>query len=298
MTLDQASSEIHQIAETIEFKALIDSYYAAWSFAISNNGLEALDCPASFYAKDKGLVFYDPRSPLEGHHDWEHFKVDVVKIWNEAGIVTADIRRSGKPQIWQRGDLAWAAVPHQATVALKEGQLQTVEQRQTFVWQRRDGQWLIVHEHASAAVSLGSNLPQRSGATPVGQHIAEFSQLIHDFWNAWNTRKVEAAARFYAKSPDLVVYLPWRTEGFMGWEAFKSFANQVMQDMETVQFTPDDNVHVLQFGDIAVTAGIFDIKLKAQDGKMTQGDARYTLIWAKLDGEWQIVHEHLSSTVS
>lgn len=31
---------------------------------------------------------------------------------------------------------------------------------------------------------------------------------------------------------------------------------------------------------------------------MTQGDARYTLIWARLNGEWQIVHEHLSSTVS
>ena len=282
----------------MEFKRLIDGYYATWSFALSGNGLEALDRPAPFYAKDKGLVFYDPLPPLEGHHGWEKFKFDVAKVWSEAGIVTADIRRTGEPQVWQQGNLAWAVVPHQATVKLKNGQSRTVEQRQTFVWEQRDSQWLIVHEHASTAVSLGNNLPLRGGTTPPEHDATEFSIFVRDFWNAWNTRNSETAARFYAQTPALVVYLPWRTVGFTGWDAFRQFADNVMQDMQAGQFTPYDDLHVLQFGNVAVTAGTFGVTMRDKSGTTTQGDARYTLIWERCDGKWLIVHEHLSSTVS
>lgn len=297
LNMQQSLSSIVSPTEIAEFKQLIDDYYAAWSLALSGNDLSALDSPAPFYAKGEGLVFYDPLPPLEGHHGWEKFKFDVVKVWREAGIVTADIRRTGEPQVWRQDNLAWAAVLHQATATLKNGQSQTVEQRQTFVWQQQDSQWSIVHEHASAAVSLGSNLQQHNGTTPKGHEIAEFSQLVREFWSAWNTQNSEIAACFYVKTPDLVVYLPWRTQDFIGWDAFKQFADKVMQDMQTVQFTPDDNVHILRFGDIAVTAGIFSVMMRDKNGTMTRGDARYTLIWANRNGKWLIVHEHLSAVL-
>lgn len=290
-------SSVVNPTEIVEFRQLIDGYYAAWSFALSGKGLEALDRPAPFYAKDNNLVFYDPLPPLEGHHGWEKFKFDVTRIWSEADIVTADIRRTGEPQIWQQGHLAWAAVPHQATVTLKDGQSKTVEQRQTFVWQQQGNRWLIVHEHASATVFLGSNLQQRGGTTPRGHDAIEFSQLVRNFWNAWNTKNSAIAARFYAQTSDLVVYLPWRTQGFTGWDAFKQFADNVMQNMQVVQFTPYEDVHVLQFDKVTVTAGTFNILLQSTSGVTTQGDARYTLIWERRNGEWLIVHEHLSSTL-
>lgn len=93
------------------------------------------------------------------------------------------------------------------------------------------------------------------------------------------------------------MYLPWKTEGFFGWDAFKKFADNVMQNMQTVQFVPDENIHVLQLGEIAVCAGIFSVKMQDKNNTTTQGDARYTLIWKKHDDRWLIVHEHLSSTV-
>lgn len=285
------------IVEIDSFKVIIDEYYHAWSSALSGNGIEALDHPARFYTKDESAIFYDPLPPLDGHHGWQKFKFDVAKVWSEAGIVNANIQRVSEPTIWRQGDLAWAAVPHQATVKLKSGQEKTVAQRQTFVWQQQDNHWLIVHEHASAAVSLGSKLPQQN-STINERSPSEFQELIRLFWDAWNTRNPEIAALFYAQTPDLVVYLPWQTEGFIGWETFKSFADRVMQNMQTVQFTPHDNLQALVFEDIAVTFGRFGILMQGKDETITQGDARYTLIWKQQDGKWLIVHEHLSSTVN
>lgn len=296
--LQTAQTEPSRVTEPTEiaaFEQLIDNYFTAWSDAVSNS---AIDRPARFYAKDDGLVFYDPLPPLEGYHNWEQFKVDVVRNWREAGVVTADIQRTGTPQIWRRGDLAWAAVPHRATTTLRNGRSQSTEQRQTFVWQQRNRQWQIVHEHASATVKLGSSLPSQSGKTPLGQNNAELRQRVRDFWSAWNTKTVDAVAPFYSQTPDLFVYLPWRTGGFTGWNTYKQSANQIMQNMRTVRFTPYDDIYVLQVGDIAVTAGPFNLLMRDQMRTTTQGDARYTLIWERQDGQWRIVHEHLSSVIS
>jgi ketosteroid isomerase-like protein len=284
--------------EIDKFKILIDEYYQAWSSALSGNGVQALDYPARFYTKDEEAVFYDPLPPLEGHHGWQKFKFDVAKVWSEAGIVSANIQRIGEPTVWQQSNFAWAAVPHQATVKLKNGVENTVAQRQTFVWQLQNDQWLIIHEHASASVSLGSKLPKTNNTSPKERSLSKFQELVHNFWSAWNTRDSKIVAPFYSQTQDLVVYLPWQTEAFIGWESFKSFADRVMQNMEMVQFTPHENLQTLVCDDIAVTFGTFEILMHSTDATVTEGDARYTLIWKQQDNKWQIVHEHLSSTIN
>lgn len=248
---------------TKEFKALIDPYYAAWSF---ENGPGGFDRAAKFYAKDPGLVFYDPLPPVEGHFGWEAIKAGIEKFWTEAGITTARISRTAELQVWGYGKIAWAAVPHQAVVTSRNGQIQTVEQRQTFVWEQRDNQWQIIHEHASAAVNLGSKLVTRAGnQTPTGQSKAELKSLVKDFWRAWSTRNVQSASCFYAAAPDLVVYLPWRTAGYQGWDEFSPAATAIMQNLKVANFTVHDDMWTQQWEDIAVTAGTFTVDLQTKD---------------------------------
>lgn len=286
----------NKVADTTEFKALIDPYYAAWSY---ENGPGGFERAAKFYAKEPGLVFYDPLPPVEGHFGWEAIKAGVEKFWTEAGITSALISRTAEPQVWRYGQVAWAAVPHQAVVTLQNGQTQTVEQRQTFVWEKRGNEWQIVHEHASAAVQLGSKLENRVGyQTPVGRTITELKSLVKDFWAAWSTRNVQNAFHFYATDSSLVVYLPWRTAGYQGWNEFSQTASAIVNDLKVAKFTPHDDIWTQQWGDIAVTAGIFTVDLLAFDGSSTQGDARYTLIWAKRNGKWLILHDHLSAVLS
>lgn len=125
-----------------------------------------------------------------------------------------------------------------------------------------------------------------------------YKELIHQFWSAWNTLDSSIAGSFYSQTQDLVVYLPWKTEGFTGWENFKPFADRILQNMQMVQFTPYENLQVLVFDDIAVTFGTFGILMHSTDATVIEGDARYTLVWKQQDSKWLIVHEHLSSTVS
>lgn len=298
MTEIQATAVARESAEYAKFEQLLDRYYAAWSWEGSVPNASDFDGAGQFYAKEPDLIFYDPLPPVEGHRGWQGIKTGVAQVWGDAGIISANITPCGELQVWRRGNLALSISFPTASAKLRNGQAQEIEQRHTIVWQQRDGKWLIVHEHASASVSLGSNLQQRGGTTSGGDDVGEFSQLVREFWSAWNTRNYETAARFYAKTPELVVFLPWRKEGFTGWDAFKQFANEVMQNMQIVQFTPYEDVHVFQFDDIAVAAGTFGVMMRDKSGTTTQGDARYTLIWEKHNGDWLIVHEHLSSTVS
>jgi ketosteroid isomerase-like protein len=122
---------------------------------------------------------------------------------------------------------------------------------------------------------------------PFYSAAAELNNQVRAFWNAWNSRNTATVAQFYLQTPSLVVYLPWRTEGFTGWEAFRQAAGNVLQTMQTLKFTPYDDMQILQFGDVAVTAGPFKVLMRDRNGTTTQDDARYTLVWQKQDGKWR-----------
>lgn len=283
-----------------DFVRLMDDYWAAWS---APNGLQgkSFDDAERFYAKDANLIFYDPLPPLEGHAGWGAIRTGVEKVWRAAGARSWTIRRTPEPRIRRRGDVAWATAPHEARVTLANGQTQTAEQRQTFVWERRAGRWQIVHEHASRIVPLGSQLAKREladTAVSVAPTDAEFNQTVRDFWAAWSTKDSTAVSRFYGQDANTTIFLPWVNQQFVGWQQFQPQADRVLAGLDRAEFTPYDDTRTWRWNDLVLTVGTFGINLAGKDGKRTTGDARYTLLWERRDGRWQIVHEHLSSVAA
>ena len=57
--------------------------------------------------------------------------------------------------------------------------------------------------------------------------------------------------------------------------------------------TVGDN-RVQLYGDVAVHTGYYT-RSSVQDGKTTQNPARFTFVYAKRDGKWQIVNHHSSA---
>ena len=121
-------------------KKLVQSLYAAW------NTLNA-DNPASFYAKDANIVFFDV-APLK-YNGWAEYKRGVQKsIFDQ--ISAGKLTPNDDLKITRRGDVAWMTLTFHLSLTMKTGAAMEIDCRHTAIWVKRRGKWLIVHEHVSA----------------------------------------------------------------------------------------------------------------------------------------------------
>ena len=114
---------------------------------------------------------------------------------------------------------------------------------------------------------------------------------------AWSTMDVEQAAPFYAKDPDLVFYdvAPLK---YVGWAAYaKGEADQFKTlQSSSIALTPDTQIH--NSGNIAWTTAVARVEMVRRDGVRAVMTPRWTTVWEKRGGTWQIVHEHFSMAPS
>ena len=121
-------------------KKLVQSYYAAWNTLNTDN-------PASFYAKDANIVFFDV-APLK-YNGWAEYKNGVQKsIFDQ--ISAGQLTPNDDLRITRRGDVAWMTLTFHLSLNMKTGGAMELDCRHTAIWAKRRGKWLIVHEHVSA----------------------------------------------------------------------------------------------------------------------------------------------------
>jgi uncharacterized protein (TIGR02246 family) len=121
-------------------KKLIQRYYAAWNTLNTEN-------PATFYAKDADLIFFDVM-PLK-YKGWAEYKEGVQKNFFDK-ISAGKLTPNDDLKIARRGDVAWVTLTFRLSFTLKTKQAMKIDCRHSAVWVRRRGKWLIVHEHISA----------------------------------------------------------------------------------------------------------------------------------------------------
>ena len=121
-------------------KNLVERYYNPWNTLNSDN-------PASFYAKDANLVFFDV-VPLK-YNGWAEYKEGVQKAFFDR-ISTGRLTPNNDLKITRRGDTAWMTLTFHLSFTLKTGGAIDIDCRHTAIWARRGGKWLIGPEPISA----------------------------------------------------------------------------------------------------------------------------------------------------
>jgi ketosteroid isomerase-like protein len=121
-------------------KEIVENYYAAW------NSLNT-DAPASFYAQDAELVFFDV-VPMQ-YNGWAEYKAGVQKTFFDQ-ISGGRLVPNDDLKITQRGDVAWMTLTFHLAFKAKTGGEVRLDCRHTAIWEKRGAEWLIVHEHISA----------------------------------------------------------------------------------------------------------------------------------------------------
>jgi ketosteroid isomerase-like protein len=126
-------------ADEETFRALTDSYCAAWSTLDAN-------APAKFYAKDDGLVFYD-LAPFS-YHGWKEYHDGVQKEFFTS-MVGGSLIAGKDLKVTRHGTIAWTTVTMHFNEKTKDGKTGDADVRYTGIWEKRGGDWLLVHEHLS-----------------------------------------------------------------------------------------------------------------------------------------------------
>jgi len=79
-----------------------------------------------------------------------------------------------------------------------------------------------------------------------------------------------------------------------GWKDFAGIWEPGMNGFVTASLTEQKSVRTWIGSDVAITASIAHIQGEMQDGKKLDMPGHLTLGWQKINGEWKLVHEHMS----
>ncbi|MDV2991231.1 MAG: hypothetical protein N4J56_000885 [Chroococcidiopsis sp. SAG 2025] len=130
------------------------------------------------------------------------------------------------------------------------------------------------------------------------QENDEFKQLINASYAAWNTHDPEQLSKFYAKDADLVFYdaLPLQ---YKGWTDYKAgIQSHLFNKMPKFQLAANDDVQVNRRDNLAWKTFTWHLSAQLNDGTPIESDGRQTDIWEHRNGQWLIIHEHISAPVS
>ena len=122
----------------------------------------------------------------------------------------------------------------------------------------------------------------------------DFNDLIKRYYAAWNTMNPDNASFLYAQDAG-VIFFDIAPLKYAGWREYRdNFKKNVAPGFSSLALTPHNDVKVTRRGNIALMTLTFHLLAKQKDGGVLDFDARHTIVWEKRNGQWLIIHEHVS----
>lgn len=119
--------------------------------------------------------------------------------------------------------------------------------------------------------------------------------LMQKLWDGWSTLDPANVASFYASGPH--TYFDIAPLKYGSWDEYEKGVKSVVAGYKSAKFTVNDDAAVHPHGDLVWGTATISEQMTTQAGKIEMGNFRWTVIWENEDGEWVIVHEHVSEPV-
>ncbi|SCG45743.1 conserved hypothetical protein [Micromonospora echinaurantiaca] len=163
--------------------------------------------------------------------------------------------------------------------------------RLTLGLRKRAGRWVVTHEHHSFPSVDSTADPAGTGDAAAAEQ--EVRQL-HERWFAGTVAK-DLDALMAAIADDVVSYeheQPLRYVGVQAVRAVCAAGLDAAGDGAVSWEVPDLTIRV--DGDLAVAWGLNRVHVRPADGPAVESWSRGTRVFARRDGAWLMVHQHLS----
>ncbi len=135
------------------------------------------------------------------------------------------------------------------------------------------------------------------------QDVESLRSRIEDYSEAWTTKAGEPdwakIEKLYANE-DLLHYDAVTPHSFANVSEMKTAFAQMKEtlSMKSLELKARDDLNVFRRGDLVWTTVLHDIVAQLEGGKELKFVQRQTGIWEERDGNWVMIHEHLSAPSS
>lgn len=122
----------------------------------------------------------------------------------------------------------------------------------------------------------------------------QLRKRLQQVMNAWSTMDPDNAAKYYAKDAGLV-FFDLTPLQYKGWDEYYVGTKKLFADYRELNIRLRDDAQVHFRGDLAYATAIWDIFATLADGSKQELALRWTVILERRDGDWLVVHEHVSA---
>ena len=115
---------------------------------------------------------------------------------------------------------------------------------------------------------------------------------LQKIWDGWAALNVPHQKQFYAQGAH--VFFDIAPLKYASWDEYEAGVTKVLADYKAGKCTVNDDLQIHKTGDSYWITATIAFELTHQSGKIDMGQFRWTAIFEKKDGQWLIVHEHVS----
>jgi len=132
--------------------------------------------------------------------------------------------------------------------------------------------------------------PMKKAAGP-----APDKAYLQKIWDGWSTLNPSNVAKYYATGPH--VFFDIAPLKYNSWDEYSKGAQGLVAAYKSAKFDVNDDVQVHPHGDLVWATATVKEQMTSTAGKVEMGNFRWTVVFENEDGQWLIVHEHVSEPV-
>jgi ketosteroid isomerase-like protein len=115
---------------------------------------------------------------------------------------------------------------------------------------------------------------------------------LQEIWDGWSTLDVSKVAEYY--SPGAHTFFDIAPLKYGSWEEYQKGVVNVLADFKTAKFTVNDDAEIHPAGQYTWATATVKEDATMKSGKREMANFRWTVVFEKQDGNWLVVHEHVS----
>lgn len=140
----------------------------------------------------------------------------------------------------------------------------------------------------SASAQIKKPAARKSSAVP-----APDKAYLQKIWDGWATLDPANTATFYATGPN--TFFDIAPLKYNSWEEYEKGVKGVLAGYSRAKFTVNDDARIHAHGDLVWATATVNHEMTTKAGKVETGNFRWSVVFENEDGQWLIVHEHVSA---
>lgn len=260
-----------------QIRALIER----WAEAVHDGNLEVV---VADHAED--IVMFDVPPPYRGVRDLDAYRATWPPFFDwQAGGASFEIESL---DITAGTEVAFAHALLRCGTRQDFAENPDNRLRLTFGLRKEDGRWVVAHEHHSFPLA---------GSDPDGSENPEAEQQIRELHQRWfdQTATKDLDGMMAAIADDIVSYEHEGPLQYVGVDAVREVCQRGLDagGNAEISFTVPD-LKIMVRDDLAVAWGLNHVQVDQPDGRKVESWSRGTRVFARRNGEWSMIHQHLS----